>query len=186
MLFCHLTRVQECSAALVVTQSAQSLLDFLYPFLWLFQWLCSKCNGYSFDVFCILHLLGVFSGHVYSHGQHFHWGMLFCYTSASIIRVDTACVFGPTKRDETKEERKTEWSQIEEYSKKTQALPSSDYYRKCTVFSSPKVSNKQTKTNKSGGYCNMKWRYDVLHTCTMILSEHFQAHRHLCADLLRL
>ena len=35
-------------------------------------------------------------------------------------------------------------------------------------------------------YCKMVWRHDVLHTFTMILYElqHFQAHRHLCTDLL--
>ena len=35
-------------------------------------------------------------------------------------------------------------------------------------------------------YCKMVWRHVVLHTFTMILSElqHFQAHRHLCTDLL--
>ena len=27
-------------------------------------------------------------------------------------------------------------------------------------------------------------RHDVLHTCTMILSEHFRAHRYVCTDLL--
>ena len=27
-------------------------------------------------------------------------------------------------------------------------------------------------------------KHDVLHTCTMILSQHFQAHRHLCIDRL--
>ena len=40
-----------------------------------------------------------------------------------------------------------------------------------------------TKVQKSGVYCKMEWRHDVLHTCTMTPPEHFQAHRHLCTDL---
>ena len=42
------------------------------------------------------------------------------------------------------------------------------------------------KIQKSGVYCKMEWSHAVLHTCTTILSEHFQAHRHLCTDLLGL
>ena len=61
------------------------------------------CNGYSFDVFCILHLLGVFSGHVYSHGQHFHWGMLFCYTVAPPLQLQSSELTQPVFLDLQKE-----------------------------------------------------------------------------------
>ena len=54
-------------------------------------------------------------------------------TSASIIRVDTACIFGSTEKYQTKEERKTEWSQTEEQTETTQAVSSSDYYGECAV-----------------------------------------------------
>ena len=47
-------------------------------------------------------------------------------TSASIISVDKACVFGSTEKYQTKEERKTERSQTEEQSETAQAVSSSD------------------------------------------------------------
>ena len=43
---------------------------------------------------------------------------------------------------------------------------------------------KQVGKAKQAGYCKTERRHEVLHTCTIILSAHFQAHRHLCTDLL--
>ena len=31
---------------------------------------------------------------------------------------------------------------------------------------------------------NRTEKHDILHTCTMILSKHYQVHRHLCTDRL--